>query len=75
MNHVYVDTAEECLAECKSQPGCEWFSFSNTVGICALYRTCDTLDQGCPDCVSGENECEGGGSSGGLGVTIYLEIS
>ena len=66
INSDIVDTAEDCLEDCKSTKGCKWFSFANFAesekSICFIYRDCATLevDESCTSCVSGEQRCQSG---------------
>jgi len=59
-----VQTAKECLNNCKATDGCRWFSFvptnTSVMSSCILYHDCNTLDEDCQGCVSGERRCNDG---------------
>ncbi len=53
-----VDTKEECLGLCKTTDGCSWFTHIQSSSVCLLMTDCQTLDESCDDCISGEVTCE-----------------
>jgi len=68
-----------CLDFCKSEPGCNWFTFSPAKGFCQLFENCLVLDlEKCPDCKSGHRNCHDNGEKCKVqgeckGVTIESE--
>ncbi len=38
--------------------GCKWFTFLSEFLSCMMYSDCDTLDESCVTCISGEKRCE-----------------
>ena len=75
IEHADVEGEVECLDTCKATEGCEWFTFLGDPGICLLYETCDVLEQGCQNCVSGENDCSGsGGGEGKSKILSQVEL-
>jgi hypothetical protein len=49
----------ECLANCKQQNGCKWFTYDPDPDWCALLSECKhPADYGCRACTSGEVTCE-----------------
>ncbi len=53
-----VDTKEECLKLCKTTEGCKWFTHIQSSSVCLLLTDCQTLDESCDDCFSGEVTCD-----------------
>jgi hypothetical protein len=47
-----------CLADCKNQTECNWFTYNADTELCALLDGCQSLNQECQHCVSGEVTCE-----------------
>ena len=55
----WVATMEECHLLCKSTLGCEWVTFNQEPEpFCLLFRNCPTLDESCPNCISGVLNCK-----------------
>ena len=54
------NTVEECHQFCKSNLGCRWFTFSPLTSACFLFQSCDSIDEECEECISGERRCSGG---------------
>jgi hypothetical protein len=72
--HNEVDDDQyACLAACKNNADCEWFSFDSSTGICSFYEACSSRDS-CLTCVSGENECEDGGVGPGPDPDTYPNV-
>ena len=53
-----VDSKEDCLSLCKITEGCNWFTHIQSSSVCLLLTDCQTLDELCDDCISGEVTCE-----------------
>ena len=51
---------EDCLDSCKRNTNCQWFTYDLTTKICLLMASCDTVDESCEDCFSGEARCNDG---------------
>ena len=59
LNETHAATEEECLADCKVEPGCQWYTWSSVTSGCDLMDNCDDFDStACPGCVVGQKECE-----------------
>jgi hypothetical protein len=49
----------KCLADCKNQNGCKWFTYDPDPDWCALMTDCQQpADYQCRACASGEVTCE-----------------
>ena len=61
------DSYEQCLNLCKESQGCRWFTFasleSSNKSECILLNDCNTLDETCEKCLSGERRCENKGKT------------
>ena len=53
-------SGRECLQDCKSLLGCEWYSFKQgTTTSCELLSNCNELsDEDCTACESGQVNCD-----------------
>ena len=52
-----TENGNACLALCKSNAGCAWFTFFGEFSECVLYQDCQSFDESCSRCVSGERNC------------------
>ena len=52
-----IDNEDACLAKCKSESECHWFTFFKPAAECIQFRTCPAIDDTCTDCLSGERSC------------------
>ena len=59
--NIFFDVPEqnECLAKCKEDVRCQWFSYFRDSKVCETLVECPTIDETEENCVSGENECSG----------------
>jgi hypothetical protein len=46
-----------CLVDCQGKDGCNWFTYSEQFNLCQLFNDCQSLNQDCTECVSGEVSC------------------
>jgi hypothetical protein len=46
-----------CLEDCQVKDGCNWFTYREQLNLCELFNDCNSLDQDCTECVSGEVSC------------------
>jgi hypothetical protein len=46
-----------CLVDCQGKDGCNWFTYSEQLNLCELFNDCQSLNQDCTECVSGEVSC------------------
>ncbi|TRY74816.1 hypothetical protein TCAL_05662 [Tigriopus californicus] len=52
---------DDCLAECKKNSQCKWYTYYVTQKACLLFGSCDFQAGSCSSqCVSGEQGCGGG---------------
>jgi hypothetical protein len=72
-NNGYTIDAEECLVECINVPDCNYFSYDDSLNMCALLEDCTDVDMECVDCVYGQREC-GMGSKYGYANQLKLTI-
>ena len=60
--HLDVLTSEDefqCLESCQNTANCTWFSFFPNSQGCHLMSSCGSIDDTfCPNCISGQRECE-----------------
>ena len=49
--------ANHCLAFCKSQYQCEWWSYDTKQDKCQLFKSCPTLDEAQNNYISGQVNC------------------
>ena len=54
---IDVPSKEDCLKICKEFKGCNWFTYIQSSLSCLLMADCQTLDETCLDCISGESRC------------------
>ena len=79
-NEVDVQSQEDCLKLCQNFEECNWFTFLKGSSSCFLMAACQSIDESCQDCTSGESRCqepEEGKlfySSGIFYVTIFHNI-
>lgn len=54
-----TDNAQDCLDFCKTQAGCNYFTwYGDQGGICMLSADCPSVSQGaCNDCYAGSVTC------------------
>ena len=58
-------------AICTSYEGCNFYSYETVEQLCLLFASCPEQDvQACPDCISGQPECDLGGG-GEEGEVLY----
>ncbi len=49
----------QCLRSCQQNDNCTWFTFFRDSNFCHLLSSCEsTKDTVCPNCISGQRECE-----------------
>ena len=49
----------QCLESCQKIANCTWFSFFPDSSVCHLMSSCGNIeDTFCPNCVSGQKECD-----------------
>ncbi len=53
-------TFQDCADDCANNPSCEWFTFDSASSICFLYSDCNSLDESCALCLTGQDECGSG---------------
>ncbi len=64
IDHTEEDIAsrEDCLQLCKSTLGCKWFTYQtppkSISATCIIYHECETIDESCTTCVSGQRRCK-----------------
>jgi hypothetical protein len=59
INVTRPNDALECLADCKKQNGCKWWTYDPDPDWCALMKDChQPPDYQCRACTSGEVTCE-----------------
>ncbi len=68
---IDVPSKEVCLNICKEFEGCNWFTFIESALSCLLMANCQTLDETCQDCISGESRCQETGD-GNLNLYFFL---
>ena len=50
-----VESYDDCLAVCKANSQCLWFTHVGGVSICLSFATCPSITEGqCPECLSGK---------------------
>ena len=49
---------DECLADCKTTDGCEWYTYDTSQETCSFLQNCPFMDTGCTTCVHGEDQCD-----------------
>jgi len=54
---IDVPSQEDCLNICKEFQRCNWFTYIQSSLSCLLFSDCQTLDETCLDCISGESRC------------------
>ena len=47
----------ECALACGMEDDCEYYTFEEKYGHCVLYEDCDSYDDTCETCKSGERPC------------------
>ena len=52
-----IPSKEDCLNICKDTKHCKWFTYTKSLSTCLLMASCQTLDETCQDCTSGEYRC------------------
>ena len=57
-----VKSKETCLHLCQSADRCKWFTYMKALSACLLMLDCQTIDETCADCISGEKLCQEEGS-------------
>ena len=55
-----VTSQEICLEICQETEGCKWFTYASSYYGCQLMADCETLDESCKECLSGEVTCDQG---------------
>jgi hypothetical protein len=46
-----------CQVDCQVKDGCNWFTYREQLNLCEQFKDCNSLDQDCTECVSGEVSC------------------
>ena len=64
-------TTTNCLRTCKSNPVCEWFTYTESAMSCVMYSDCPAIDDSCPDCHTGQKAC----NPGECHCYIYLKFT
>lgn len=52
-----MQSTNECLEICKSEPQCKWLSYYHTNGLCSLFLDCPFFDSN-QQVISGESTCD-----------------
>ncbi len=55
---VNIPAKEDCLKSCQEAEGCNWFTYFSSSLTCIHMVDCQTLDETCTDCISGESSCK-----------------
>ena len=59
MDVTNQETVGECLTQCQSTIGCQFWTYYRESKGCLGFVSCDHLSsESCTDCVSGDKECE-----------------
>ena len=54
-----ADSKADCIEYCQADSDCQWYSYDPADGACNAFSDCPSLEtDACPNCVSGEDECE-----------------
>jgi hypothetical protein len=53
-----IPSQEDCLNVCQQTENCKWFTFIQTSQTCLLFTDCETLDETCAECTSGQSRCQ-----------------
>ena len=55
---IESNSANKCLEHCQAIPECFWFTFLAEFEACYFFSDCNTIDETCTTCVSGEKGCK-----------------
>ncbi len=53
-----ADDAYQCLSFCQATEDCSYFTYFTDTTACVAFLDCNTFDQSCDNCVSGQVDCE-----------------
>jgi hypothetical protein len=57
VGYSHPSDSRGCLIDCQIKDGCNWFTYREQQHYCQQFKDCDSLDQDCTECVSGEVSC------------------
>jgi hypothetical protein len=64
----------QCLESCQENTNCTWFSFFPDSNFCQTFSSCKNVDETlCPNCISGQRECENLAPTCFVQGNIYLD--
>ena len=58
LDNIIKPSILECLAACKIENDCEWYSYNEQNEACYLFESCPEIDESEVDFISGQAECE-----------------
>jgi hypothetical protein len=57
VGYSHPSDSRGCLIDCQIKDGCNWFTYREQQHFCQQFNDCNSLDQDCTECVSGEVSC------------------